>query len=77
VFFIARLGLLILTVSIKLARLLVIGLLFWPPKQRKKRIDRRLRGREEYRALQQAEPPETVTFRLNGLRTALAGIKAA
>jgi hypothetical protein len=39
----------------KVTRLLVLGLLFWLPKEHKKSIDRWLRGREEHRKLQQAD----------------------
>jgi len=46
---------LIRTILEKVHRLLVIGLLFWLPKERRKPIDRWLRGREEYRKLQQAD----------------------
>ena len=48
-------GSLIRTILEKVHRLLVIGLLFWLPKQRRKPIDRWLRGHEEYRKLQQAD----------------------
>ena len=46
---------LVRTILEKAHRLLVIGLLFWLPKKRKKPIDRWLRGREEYRKLRQAD----------------------
>jgi hypothetical protein len=43
------------TVLKKLTRFLVLGLLFWLPRNKKIRIDRWLRGREEFRKLKQAD----------------------
>ncbi len=43
------------TVLKKATRFLVLGLLFWLPKPRKKRLDRWLRGREEYRKLKASD----------------------
>jgi hypothetical protein len=43
------------TVIKKLTRFLVLGLLFWLPKERRIRIDRWLRGREEFRKLRLAD----------------------
>ena len=53
--FIHSLELFIRTELHKAVRLLVVGLLFWLPKERGKRINRWLRGREEYCKLQQAD----------------------
>jgi hypothetical protein len=39
----------------KITRFLVLGLLFFLPKERKIRIERWLRGREEYRKLKLAD----------------------
>lgn len=52
---ISRSDLFIGTILKKVLRLLVLGVLFWLPKDRRKRIDRWLRGREEYRQLQLAD----------------------
>ena len=52
--FLPRSELFVRTILKKVLRLLVLGVLFWLPKDRKKRIDRWLRGREEYRQLQLA-----------------------
>ena len=43
------------TVLKKMTRFLVLGLLFWLPRNKKMRIDRWLRGREEFRKLKQAD----------------------
>ena len=43
------------TVLKKMTRFLVLGLLFWLPRDKKIRIDRWLRGREEFRKLKQAD----------------------
>lgn len=43
------------TVLKKTSRFLILGLLFWLPKKRKKALDRWLRGREEFRKLQNAD----------------------
>jgi len=52
---ISRSDLFIGTILKKVLRLLVLGVLFCLPKDRRKRIDRWLRGREEYRQLQLAD----------------------
>ena len=43
------------TVLKKVTRFLILGLLFWLPKEKKIRVDRWLRGREEYRKLKLAD----------------------
>lgn len=43
------------TVIKKATRFLVLGLCFWLPKERRIKIDRWLRGREEYRKLEQSD----------------------
>lgn len=43
------------TVLKKITRFVVLGLLFWLPKDRRNRIDRWLRGREEFRKLELAD----------------------
>jgi hypothetical protein len=43
------------TVFKKISRFLILGLCFWLPAERKIRLERRLRGKEEFRKLQQAD----------------------
>jgi len=43
------------TILKKLTRFIVLGLLFWLPRERRIRVDRWLRGREEFRKLQLAD----------------------
>lgn len=43
------------TVLKKVTRFLILGLLFWLPKEKKIRVDRWLRGREEFRKLKLAD----------------------
>jgi hypothetical protein len=43
------------TVIKKVTRFLILGLCFWMPKERRIRLERRLRGKEEFRKLEEAD----------------------